>query len=54
MNKLTIPIEHDMAHLIIIYLKHFTENNSCVIDMDLLKKRISTILEFLKDKYQFE
>jgi|GEM_PF-4951565 len=49
-----IPLEHDITHKIIIHLDYFFENNSCDIDVNLLKKRISTILTFLKVKYKFE
>lgn len=53
-NKLTIPLEHDMTYTAVIYLDYFIENNICNMDANLLKKRISTILNFLKVKYQFE
>lgn len=53
-NKLTIPLEHVMTYTAVIYLDHFIENNVSNMDVNLLKKRISTILNFLKVKYQFE
>lgn len=54
-NTLIIPIEHDMDHTIVIYLTYYIENNNNLnIDVDILKKRISTILDFLKVKYLFE
>jgi hypothetical protein len=53
-NRLTIPIEHDVTHTILIYLDYFIENNNCDADINLLRKRISTTLAFLKAKYQFE
>ena len=53
-NQLTIPIEHDMMHIIVIYFDYFIENNIYNIQVSLLRKRISTILDFLNVKYQFK
>ena len=53
-HKLNIPIEHDIKHKLIIYLAHFLENNECHVPVDILKSRISIILNFLKVKFYFE
>lgn len=52
--KLAIPIEHGLEHEIVIYFTHFLENNKCYVPVDILKSRISTILNFLKVKFSFE
>ena len=53
-NKVNIPIEHDLSHILIIHFDYFFENNKCDIAPKKLKERISTALDFLKAKYQYE
>lgn len=53
-HKLVMPVEHDTAHALVIYLHHFFENNKCDIAESALRKRIDSALSFLKVKHQFE
>ena len=48
-----IQIEHELSHVVVIYLDQFLSDNRCDIAVNTLKERIAAALSFLKIKYVF-